>query len=61
MDNAQTLHERSRALDRELAGVLMKISDTAEQAARNIMILRQERKLKGVKSYDKGNVGQIIR
>ena len=61
MENAQTLQERSRALDRELAGVLMKISDTAERAARNIMILRQERKSKGVKSYDRGNVGQIIR
>lgn len=61
MENAQKLHERSQALDRELAGVLMKISDTAERAARHIMILRQERKSKGVKLYDKGNVGQIIR
>ncbi|WP_370833906.1 hypothetical protein [Acidaminococcus sp.] len=61
MENGQLLRERSQALDRELSGVLMKISDTAERAARNIMILRQERKLKGAKSYDKGNVGQIIR
>lgn len=61
MANGQMLRSRSQALDRELAGVLMKISDTAERAARNIMILRQERKSKGVKSYDKGNVGQIIR
>ncbi|ADB47503.1 hypothetical protein LK430_08510 [Acidaminococcus fermentans DSM 20731] len=61
MENAQALQERSQALDRELARVLMKISDTAERAARHIMILRQERKAKGVKHYDKGNVGQIIR
>ena len=61
MENAQKRHERSQALDRELAGVLMKISDTAERAARHTMILRQERTSKGVKLYDKGNVGQIIR
>ena len=61
MENGQMLRNRSQDLDRELARVLMKISDTAERAARNIMILRQERKSKGAKSYDKGNVGQIIR
>lgn len=58
MENAQTLQERSQALDRELAGVLMKISDTAERAARNILMLRMKRKAKGVNLYDKGNIGQ---
>ncbi|WP_279127589.1 hypothetical protein [Acidaminococcus fermentans] len=58
MENGQLLRERSQALDRELAGVLMKISDTAERAARNIMMLRMKRKAKGVNLYDKGNVGQ---
>lgn len=58
MENGQLLRERSQALDRELAGVLMKISDTAERAARNIMMLRMKRKAKGVNLYDKGNVDQ---
>lgn len=58
MENGQLLRERSQALDRELAGVLMKISNTAERAARNIMMLRMKRKAKGVNLYDKGNVGQ---
>ncbi|MGO5593713.1 hypothetical protein [Acidaminococcus sp. HCP3S3_G9_1] len=58
MENGQILRERSQALDRELAGVLMKISDTAERAARNIMMLRMKRKAKGVKLYDKRNDGQ---
>ena len=35
MENGQMLRSRSQALDQELAGVLMKISDTAERAARN--------------------------
>lgn len=58
MENGQLLRERSQALDRQLAGVLMKISNTAERAARNIMMLRMKRKAKGVNLYDKGNVGQ---
>lgn len=58
MENRQMLRERSQALDRELAGVLIKISDTAERTARNIMMLRMKRKAKGVKLYDKGSVGQ---
>ena len=61
MENGQMLRTRRKDLDRELVGVLMKISDTAERAARNLMMLRMERKAKGVKLYDKGNVGQIIR
>ena len=58
MENGQMLRNRRQDLDRELAGVLMKISDTAERAARNIMMLRMKRKAKGVNLYDKGNVGQ---
>lgn len=61
MENGQMLRDRSQGLDRELAGVLMKISDTAERAARNIMMLRMERKEKGVNLNERGNVGQIIR
>lgn len=61
MENGQLLRERSQALDRELAGVLMKISDTAERTARNLMILRMKRKGKGVNLNERGNVGQIIR
>lgn len=61
MENGQMLRERSQALDRELAGVLMKISDTAERAARNLLILRNKRKSKGVNLNERGNVGQIIR
>lgn len=44
---------RNNELDRELAGVLMEISDAAEKAARNIMILRKTRKSKGAKHYGK--------
>lgn len=58
METGQMLKDRSQAVDRELAGVLMKISDTAERAARNIMMLRMKRKAKGVKLYDKRNDGQ---
>lgn len=58
METGQMLKDRSQAVDRELAGVLMKISDTAERAARNIMMLRMMRKAKGVKLYDKRNDGQ---
>lgn len=47
------LNSRNNELDRELAEVLMEISDTAERAARNIMILRKIRKSKGVKHYGK--------
>lgn len=61
MENGQMLRNRSQALDRELAGVLMKISDTAERAARNLMMLRMKRKSKGVNLDERGNVGQIIR
>lgn len=61
MENGQMLRSRSQALDRELAGVLMKISDTAERAARNLMLLRMKRKSKGVNLNERGNVGQIIR
>ena len=58
MENGQMLRSRSQALDRELAGVLMKISDTAERAARNLMILRMKRKGKGVNRNGKRNLGQ---
>ena len=61
MENGQLLRNRSQALDRELAGVLMKISDTAERAARNLMMLRMKRNGKGVNFNERGNVGQIIR
>ncbi|MEE1597347.1 hypothetical protein VOI45_00860 [Acidaminococcus fermentans] len=61
MENGQMLRNRSQDLDRELAGVLMKISDTAERTARNLMILRMKRKGKGVNLNERGNVGQIIR
>ena len=61
MENGQMLRSRSQALDRELAGVLMKISDTAERAAWNLMLLRMKRKSKGVNLNERGNVGQIIR
>lgn len=44
---------RNNEIDRALAEVLMEISDTAEQAAMNIMILRKIRKSKGVKHYVK--------
>ena len=54
----QMLRERSRALDRELAGVLMEISDTAERDARNLMMLRMKKKAKGAKWYDKQRNGQ---
>lgn len=53
MDNKQTQSCRCSDLDRELAEVLMEISGTAEQAARHLMILRAQRKSKGVKAYDK--------
>nr|DAZ69322.1 MAG TPA: hypothetical protein [Caudoviricetes sp.] len=53
MDNRQSQSCRCSDLDRELAGVLMEISDAAEQAARHLMILREQRKSKGVKAYDK--------
>lgn len=58
MENGRMLRSRSQALDRELAGVLMKISDTAERAARNLMMLRMKRKAKGVNRNDKRNLGQ---
>mgnify|MGYP000457369453 FL=1 len=61
MENGQMLRNRRQDLDRELAGVLMKISDTAERAARNLMMLRMKRKSKGVNLNERGNVGQIIR
>ena len=61
MENGQMLRNRSQALDRELAGVLLKISDTAERAARNLMMLRMERNGKGVNFNERGNVGQSIR
>ncbi len=47
------VNRRNNELDRELTEVLMEISDTAEQAAMNIMILRKIRKSKGVKHYVK--------
>lgn len=47
------VNRRNNAIDRALAEVLMEISDTAEQAAMNIMILRKIRKSKGVKHYVK--------
>lgn len=47
------MDSRNNELDRELAGVLMEISDAAEKAARNIMILRKIRKSKGAKHYGK--------
>lgn len=61
MEKGQLLRNRSQALDRELAGVLMKISDTAERAARNLIMLRMKRNGKGVNFNERGNVGQIIR
>ena len=61
MENGQMLRNRRQDLDRELAGVLMKIRDTAERTARNLMILRSKRKSKGVNLDERGNVGQIIR
>lgn len=61
MENGQLLRNRSQALDRELAGVLMKISDTAERAARNLIILRMKRNRKGVNFNERGNVGQSVR
>lgn len=61
MENGQMLRNRSQALDRELAGVLLKISDTAERAARNLMILRSKRKSKGVNLNARRKIGQIIR
>ena len=61
MENGKMLRNRRQDLDRELAGVLMKISDTAERTARNLMILRSKRKSKGVNLDERGNVGQIIR
>lgn len=47
------VNRRNNEIDRALAEVLMEISDTAEQAAMNIMILRKIRKSKGVKHYVK--------
>lgn len=61
MGNGQMLRNRSQDLDRELAGVLMKISDTAERAARNLMMLRMKRNGKGDNFNERGNVGQSIR
>lgn len=61
MENGQLLRNRSQALDRELAGVLMKISDTAERAARNLIMLRMKRNGKGDNFNERGNVGQSIR
>lgn len=58
MENGQMLRSRSQALDQELAGVLMKISDTAERAARNLMMLRMKRKAKGANLNYKRNLGQ---
>lgn len=49
----ETLRAINNELDRELASMLMEISDTAERAARNIMILRKNRKTKGL-NYGKG-------
>lgn len=61
MENGQMLRNRSQDLDRELAGVLMKISDTAERAARNLIMLRMKRNGKGDNFNERGNVGQSIR
>lgn len=61
MENGQMLRNRSQDLDRELARVLMKISDTAERAARNLIMLRMKRNGKGVNFNERGNVGQSIR
>ena len=61
MENGHLLRNRSQALDRELAGVLLKISDTAERAARNLIMLRMKRNGKGVNFNERGNVGQSIR
>lgn len=61
MENGQMLRNRSQDLDRELAGVLMKISDTAERAARNLIMLRMKRNGKEVNFNERGNVGQSIR
>ena len=61
MENGQLLRNRSQALERELAGVLMKISDTAERAARNLIMLRMKRNGKGDNFNERGNVGQSIR
>ena len=61
MENGQLLRNRSQALDRELAGVLLRISDTAARAARNLMMLRTKRNGKGANFNDRGNVGQSIR
>lgn len=61
MENEQMLRNRSQALDRELAGVLLKISDTAERAARNLIMLRMKRNGKGDNFNERGNVGQSIR
>jgi len=61
MENEQMLRNRSQDLDRELAGVLMKISDTAERAARNLIMLRMKRNGKGVNFNERGIVGQSIR
>ena len=61
MENGQLLRNRSQALDRELAGVLLKISDTAERAARNLIMLRMKRNGKGDNFNERGNVGQSIR
>lgn len=61
MENGQMLRSRSQDLDRELAGVLMKISDTAERAARNLIMLRMKRNGKGDNFNERGNVGQSIR
>ena len=58
MENRQLLRNRSQALDRELAGVRLKISDTAVRAARYLMLLRMKRKTKGVNLNDKRNLGQ---
>ena len=57
MENGQMLRNRSQDLDRELAGVLMKISDTAERAARNLLMLRMKRNGKGVNFNERGNPG----
>lgn len=53
------VNSRNNELDRELAEVLMEISDTAERAARNIMILRKIRKSKGVKHYGKAGYQRV--
>lgn len=58
---AEKRRKREKAQDRELAGVLLKISDTAERAARNLIMLRMKRNGKGVNFNERGNVGQSIR